>query len=109
MLRSFVAGNALIALILMLVSWAFFLMVHLNYPFLSGCVSGLFNLVPYLGAILAWIPPFLIGLAQWNTIGPYLGVAAGLTFLHILGLNVLMPVICDHSEGWEPVGRWLGA
>lgn len=150
MLRSFVAGNALIAIILMLLSWAFFLSIHLKYPFLLGCVSGLLNLVPYLGAVLAWIPPFLIGLAQWNTIGPYFGVAAMLTFLHIVGLNVLMPaivgrrvhlnalavtaallfwgwmwgaiglilaipitatvkVICDHSEGWEPVGRWLGA
>lgn len=150
MLRSFVAGNALVAIILMLLSWGFFLMIHLNYPFLLGCVSGLMNLVPYLGALMACVPPFLIGLAQWNTIGPYFGVAAMLTFLHIVGLNVLMPaivgrrvhlsalavtaallfwgwlwgaiglilaipitatvkVICDHSEGWEPVGRWLGA
>jgi predicted PurR-regulated permease PerM len=150
MLRSFVAGNALVAIILMLLSWGFFLWIHLDYPFLSGSVSGLLNLVPYLGAVLAWIPPFLIGLAQWNTIGPYFGVAAMLTFLHIIGLNVLMPaivgrrvhlnalavtvsllfwgwlwgaiglilaipitatvkVICDHAEGWEPVGRWLGA
>ena len=150
MLRSFVAGNALVAIILMLLSWGFFLAIHLNYPFLLGCVSGLLNLVPYLGALLAWVPPFLIGLAQWNTIGPYFGVAAILTFLHIVGLNVLMPaivgrrvhlnalavtasflfwgwlwgaiglilaipitatvkVICDHSEGWEPLGRWLGA
>jgi predicted PurR-regulated permease PerM len=150
MLRSFVAGNSLIAIILMLLSWGFFLAMHLNYPFLLGSVSGLLNLVPYLGAVLACIPPFLIGLAQWNSISPYLVVAAVLTFLHILGLNVLMPaivgrqvhlnalavtsallfwgwlwgaiglilaipitatvkVICDHSEGWEPVGRWLGA
>jgi predicted PurR-regulated permease PerM len=149
MLRSFVAGNALIALILMLLSWGFFLWIHLKYPFLLGCVSGLLNLVPYVGAVLAWIPPFLIGMAQWNTIGPYFGVAAMLTFLHIIGVNVLMPaivgrrvhlnalavtaallfwgwlwgaiglilaipitatvkVICDHSEGWEPMGRWLG-
>jgi len=150
MLRSFVAGNALVAIILMLSSWGFFLVIHLNYPFLLGSVSGLLNLVPYLGALLSCVPPFLIGLAQWNTIGPYFGVAAMLTFLHIVGLNVLMPaivgrrvhlnalavtaallfwgwlwgaiglilaipitatvkVICDHSEGWEPVGRWLGA
>jgi predicted PurR-regulated permease PerM len=150
MLRSFVAGNALVAIILILLSWGFFLWIHLDYPFLLGCVSGLLNLVPYLGAVLAWIPPFLIGLAQWNTISPYFGVAAMLTFLHIVGLNVLMPaivgrrvhlnalavtasllfwgwmwgaiglllaipitatvkVICDHAEGWEPVGRWLGA
>ena len=150
MLRRFVAGNALIALILMLVSWGFFLLMHLKYPFLLGSVSGILNLVPYLGVLLAWIPPFLIGLAQWSTIGPYLIVAAILTFLHIVGLNVLMPaivgrqvhlnalavtasllfwgwlwgaiglilaipimatvkVICDHSEGWEPLGRWMGA
>ncbi|HEX3377387.1 MAG TPA: AI-2E family transporter [Candidatus Acidoferrales bacterium] len=149
MLRSFVVGNALIAAILMLVSYGFFLTIHLKYPFLSGCVSGILNLVPYLGAVLAWLPPFLIGMAQWNTVGPYFGVAAMLTFLHIMGLNILMPaivgrrvhlnalavtisllfwgwlwgavglilaipitatvkVICDHSEGWEPVGRWLG-
>lgn len=150
MLRSFVAGNALVAGILILLSWGFFLAVHLQYPFLLGCVSGILNLVPYLGAVLAWVPPFLIGLAQWNTVGPYFGVAAALTFLHIVGMNVMMPaivgkrvhlnalavtaallfwgwlwgavglilaipitaavkVICDHSEGWESVGRWLGA
>jgi len=150
MLRSFVAGNALIALILMLSSWAFFLLIHLDYPFLAGSASGVLNLVPYLGAVLAWIPPFLIGAAQWSTIGPYFGVAAVLTLFHIIGLNVLMPgivgrrvhlnalsvtiallfwgwlwgaiglilaipitatikVICDHVDGWQPVGRWLGA
>jgi predicted PurR-regulated permease PerM len=93
MLRSYVAGNALVALILMLATWAFFLVIHMDYPFLAGCVSGLLNLVPYLGAVLAWLPPFLIGTAQWKTAGPYLGVAAMLSFFHIIGLNVLMPAI----------------
>lgn len=150
MLRSFVAGNALVAVILMSASWAFFLAIHLDYPFLLGCVSGGLNLVPYLGAVIAWIPPFLIGLAQWKTISPYVIVAAVIMFFHIIGMNVLMPalvgrrvhlnalavtvallfwgwlwgaiglilaipitatikVICDNAEGWEPVGRWLGA
>lgn len=93
MLRSFVAGNALVAIILMLASWMFFLTIHLDYPFLAGCVSGLLNLVPYLGAVLAWIPPFLIGLGQWNTFGPYFGTAAMLTVLHLVGINFLMPAI----------------
>jgi predicted PurR-regulated permease PerM len=150
MLRSYLAGNALVALILMFASWAFFLMIHLDYPFLAGCVSGLLNLVPYLGVVLSWLPPFFIGMVKWDTFGPYLGIAATLFFFHIIGLNVLMPaivgrrvhlnplavtialllwgwlwgaiglilaipitatikVICDHVEGWEPAGRWLGA
>ncbi len=92
-LRNYVAGNALVALILILASWAFFLAIHLDYAFLAGCVSGILNLVPYLGAVLAWLPPFFIGLAHWNTISPYVGIAAMLSFFHILGLNVLMPAI----------------
>jgi predicted PurR-regulated permease PerM len=150
MLRTYLTGNALVALILMLASSGFFLAIHLDYPILVGCVSGLLNLVPYLGAVLAWLPPFLIGMAKWNSLGPYVGVAATMLLLHIIGLNLLMPaivgrrvhlnplavtmalliwgwlwgaiglilaipitatikVICDHVEGWEPVGRWLGA
>jgi len=150
MLRGYLAGNALVALILMFASWAFFMMIHLDYPFLAGCVSGLLNLVPYLGVVLALLPPIIIGMVKWSTIGPYLGIAATLVLFHIIGLNVLMPaivgrrvhlnplavtlalllwgwlwgaiglilaipitatikVICDHVEGWEPAGRWLGA
>jgi len=150
MLRTYLAGNALVALILMTASSILFLAVHLDYPILAGCVSGLLNLVPYLGAVLAWLPPFLIGMVKWDTIGPYFGIAVTLLLFHIVGLNVLMPavvgrrvhlnplavtialllwgwlwggiglilaipitatvkVICDHVEGWEPAGRWLGA
>jgi predicted PurR-regulated permease PerM len=150
MLRGFIAGNALVALMLILASWAFFLAIHLDYPFVTGLVSGLMNLVPYAGAVLAWVPPFLIGMAQWSTFSPFIGVAATLSVLHLIGLNVLMPaivgrrvhlnalsvtvallfwgwlwgaiglilaipitaaikVVCDHVDGWEPAGRWLGA
>jgi predicted PurR-regulated permease PerM len=150
MLRTYLAGNVLVALILMVASSAFFLIIHLDYPFLTGCVSGLLNLVPYLGVVLAWLPPFLIGMVKWDTVGPYIGVAVTILVLHIIAMNVLMPaivgrrvhlnplavtialllwgwlwgafglilaipitatikVVCDHVEGWEPVGRWLGA
>jgi predicted PurR-regulated permease PerM len=149
-LRSYVAGNALVALILMLAAWAFFLAIHLENPFLLGCVSGVLNLVPYLGAVLSWLPPLLVGMTKWKSIGPYLGVAAMLSSFHLIAMNVLMPaivgrrvhlnalavtiallfwgwlwgaiglilaipitatikVICDHVEGFEPAGRWLGA
>jgi predicted PurR-regulated permease PerM len=150
MLRSYLAGNVMVAAILMLASSALFLALHLDYPFLVGAVSGLLNLVPYLGAVLACVPPILIGLAKWNTLGPFLGVVLALLVLHLIAANLLLPaivgrrvrlnalavtmalllwgwlwgaigivlaipitaaikVICDHVEGWEPAGRWLGA
>jgi predicted PurR-regulated permease PerM len=149
-LRGYMVGNALVALILMLASGLFFWMIHLDYPFLAGAISGMLSLVPYLGAVLAWAPPFLIGMAQWNSIGPFVGVAGALSFFHVIAINLLVPalvgrrvrlnalavtialmfwgwlwgavglilaipitatvkVICDHTEGWQPLGRFLGS
>ncbi len=93
MLRSYVVGNALVAIILALLSWAFFWMMDLEYPFLAGVVSGLLNLVPYLGALLAWLPPFIIGLSQWKSIGPFFVVAVVLSIFHLIAINVLMPAL----------------
>jgi len=149
-LRSYVIGTALVGLILVLASWLFFLGLGIDFPFLTALVSGLCNLVPYLGVVMSWIPPLLIGLKQFHTIGPFIGIFAMLTFFHIVTANLLIPalvgwrvrlnalaltasllfwgflwgamglvlaipitavikVICDHVEGWQPVGRWLSA
>lgn len=149
MLRGYVIGNVLVAMILGVVSWIFFWVIGLDYPFLTGFVSGVLNLVPYLGAVLAWVPPLVIGLTKYKSVTAFAGIAAVLAFFHLIAVNVLMPalvgkkvhlnalavtvallfwgwmwggmglvlaipitatmkVICDHVEGWQPIGRWLG-
>ena len=147
-LRSYLAGTTLVGMILVLASWLFFWEIGLDFPFLTALASGLMNLVPYLGVLLSWAPPFLIGLKQFHTAGPYIGIAATMTFLHIMAANLLIPalvgwrvrlnalaltvsllfwgwlwgpmglilaipitavikVVCDHVEGWQPIGHWL--
>jgi predicted PurR-regulated permease PerM len=149
-LRSYVIGTALVGLILVVSSWLFFWGIGIEFPFLTALVSGLFNLIPYLGVILSWMPPLLIGLKHIHTVGPFIGIFVMLTFLHLVAANLLVPalvgwrvrlnalaltvsllfwgwlwggmglilaipitavikVICDHVEGWQPIGRWLSA
>jgi len=96
-LRGYVIGTALVGLILVLASWLFFLAMGLEFPFLAGLVSGLCNLVPYLGVILSWIPPLLIGLEQFHTAGPFVGIFAMLAFFHIVTANLLIPALV----GWR--------
>jgi hypothetical protein len=94
MLRSFMAGNALVAMILMLLSWAFFMWIHLDYPFLLGCVSGAAEsgAVPRRGTGVDSAILDRHGAVEHGR-SLHRGVAAALTFLHIIGLNVLMPAI----------------
>lgn len=150
MMRSFVAGNFLVAAMLSVASALFFWSLGLDYPVMAGIASGVLNLVPYLGVVLAWIPPLVVGLEKLSTLGMFLLVAGMLSFYHLIALNVLMPalvgrrvhlnalavtvallfwgwlwggmglilaipitatvkVVCDHVDGWQPYGRWLGA
>ncbi len=92
-LRGFMLGNAVVAGILALVSWMFFWMLGLDNPLLAGVTSGVLNLVPYIGAVLAWVPPFIVGLGKWQTIGPFVGIAALLSIFHLVAINVLMPAL----------------
>ncbi|MBZ5539078.1 MAG: AI-2E family transporter [Acidobacteriia bacterium] len=149
-LRSYLAGMTVVTLVVVAVSSLFFWMMGLDYPLLAGIVSGIFNMVPYLGAVLAWVPPMVIGLAKWHSVAPFLLIAGVLTTFHVLAINLLAPelvgrrvrlnavaitvallfwgwvwgamglvlaipitatlrVICDHTESWKPIGRWLSA
>ena len=93
MLRGYMVGNALVGLILAFASVLFFWMMHLDYPFLGGVVSGLLNLIPYLDVVLSWLPPFLLGMEKWQSVGPFLGIAGVLLVFHIVALNFLVPAL----------------
>jgi predicted PurR-regulated permease PerM len=149
-LRDYLAGMTIVTLMVIAASSLFFWMLGMDYPILTGIVSGLLNMVPYIGAVLAWLPPFVIALAKWKTASQYLLIAGGLTGIHVLALNFVAPqlvgrrvrlnavaitiallfwgwvwggmglllaipitatlrVICDHTESWKPIGRWLSA
>lgn len=96
-LRGYVFGTALVGLILVLAGWLFFWTLGLDFPFLTALVSGLCNLVPYLGAVLSWVPPLLIGLKQFHTVGPFVLIFAVLTLFHIFTANLLIPALV----GWR--------
>jgi predicted PurR-regulated permease PerM len=149
-LRDYLAGMSIVTLVVIAASSLFFWMIGMEYPILAGIASGLLNMVPYIGAVMAWLPAFIIALAQWNTIGQFVLIAATLTIIHVLAINLVAPqlvgrrvrlnavaitiallfwgwvwggmglvlaipitaalrVICDHTESWKPIGRWLSA
>lgn len=91
-LRGYLVGNLLVVAILVLASFLFFLLLGIHYPFLTAIFSGLANIVPYLGALLAWLPPFAIELGQSASFGVFIGIALGLSTFHLLAINALVPL-----------------
>lgn len=149
-LRDYLIGMTVVTLVVIAMSSLFFWVLGIDYPILAGIVSGLLNMVPYLGAVMAWMPAFLLALAKWNTLGKFVMIASVLTGIHVFAQNLVAPqlvgrrvrlnavaitvallfwgwvwgamglilaipitaalrVICDHTESWKPIGRWLSA
>jgi predicted PurR-regulated permease PerM len=149
-LRDYLMGMTLLTLMVIAASSIFFWVLGLDYPMVTGIASGVLNMVPYIGVVMAWLPAFVIALAKWKTFGQFALIAVGLTVIHLLAANLVAPqiigkrvrlnavaitvallfwgwvwggmglllaipitaalrVICDHTESWRPIGRWLSA
>ena len=68
-LRDYLAGMTLLTLLVIAASSLFFWILGLDFPVVTGIASGLLNMVPYIGAVLAWLPAFIIALAKSRTFG----------------------------------------
>jgi len=91
MMRKFLLGNAVIALILSTATVLIFLLVGLPYPIVLGILSGTLSIVPYLGLPLALLPGVVVGLVSFETGGPFLALIASVTVLHLVAANYLTP------------------
>jgi predicted PurR-regulated permease PerM len=92
-LRDYLAGMCILTLIVIAASSIFFWAIGLEYPVLLGIVSGLLNMVPYIGVVLSWMPAFVLALAKYSTVGWFLLIAAALLSIHIFALNLIAPHI----------------
>jgi predicted PurR-regulated permease PerM len=90
MLQSFIVGNLVIGLLISVVSVAIFGLLHVPFFYFIGFLSGFLSLVPYLGIVLAMVPPIVVGLGQLEP-GDLVIVVLCVIGLHLFALNVLYP------------------
>lgn len=91
MMRKFLLGNAVIALVLSVATVLVFFLVGLPYPIVLGILSGTLSIVPYLGLPLALLPGVVVGLITFESGGPFLALVASVTLFHLVAANYLTP------------------
>src|SRR5579859_8062339 len=107
MMRSFIVGNFVIGLFMSIVSGALFAFLHLPYFYFLGLLSGFFSLVPYLGILLAIVPPVASGIGVIHS-GDMILICAVILGLHIFSLNILYPKIIGGRLDLNPLAVTLG-
>jgi predicted PurR-regulated permease PerM len=107
MMRSFITGNFIVGVFLGLCSLAVFGFLKLPYFYFLGFISGFLSLVPYLGVILALVPPLTAGLGSLNTT-KVLIIFITVLGLHIFAMNVLYPKVIGKRLQLNPLIVTIG-
>ena len=102
MLRSFIVGNLLIGAIMGVASAAAFWAMGIPYYYFIGLISGYLSLVPYLGVVLATVPPLAAGVGALTGMRLSLTIGA-VVLIHLLALNVLYPKILGRRLQLNPL------
>jgi len=91
MVRSYVAGNLEIGVILSATSILVFWRVGLTPAVTLGLISGALNLIPFLGTMLAMVIPLIAGVFQLHSAGPFIVIGVTVVALHLIAANLLIP------------------
>lgn len=94
-------GQFLLMLTIGLLSYTGFIILGIPYALPLALLAGIFEIVPYLGPIIAAIPAIILGFS----ISPFLGFAAvGLAILiQQLENYVFVPKVMEKSTGVSPI------
>ena len=106
MIRSFIVGNFMIGLFLSAASMAAFGLMGLPYFYFVGVISGFLSLIPYLGVVLAIVPPVIVGLGYLTT-ATFLLTCAIVVGLHLFAMNVLYPMVLGKRLQLNPLALTL--
>jgi predicted PurR-regulated permease PerM len=102
MMKSFIAGNFAIGLFMSICSVVIFGLLGVPYFYFLGFISGFFSLMPYLGIVLAMLPPLAASLGALSDTKLLL-IAGTVLGLHLLAMNVLYPKILGSRLQLNPL------
>lgn len=102
MIRSFITGNLVVGIFMAVISTVVFGIIQLPYFYFLGAISGFLSLVPYLGVVLAILPPVVAGLGQIGSEEIFVIIVTVIT-LHVFAINVLYPKILGRRLQLNPL------
>ena len=107
MMKGFIVGNFAIGMFIGIASAIVFAFLHLPYFYFLGLISGFLSLVPYLGVVLAILPPIASGAGVLHGTG-FLIVVLLILGLHVFSMNVLYPKVLGGRLELNPLAVTLG-
>lgn len=103
LLSRYMRGQLLAAAIAGTLTWLGFLIAGFPYALLLGVITGVFNVIPYMGLVASLIPAVLIALFTPDPAVSFLKIAIVFAVVQALDSTVVGPRIVGEAVGLHPV------
>lgn len=107
-LRKYITGLLIEMCVVSVVVCIAFWILGIKYAVLLGLITGLFNIIPYIGIFTAMLISVLITFATAAVTGKLLLVIITLVVIHLVDSNILLPAIVGSKVKINPLMTVLG-
>jgi predicted PurR-regulated permease PerM len=108
MIRRFAIGNLAVGALLSVLTITILLGLKIQGAVLLGIVSGMLNLIPYVGFVLAALVPLAAGFLQAAPISSLLIIGIAISAFHLVATNFLIPRFIGPRINVGPVAATAG-
>ena len=100
---AYIRGKVIEVLILGAATYIVFVLLGLRYPFLLSVLVGLSTIVPYIGALLAFIPIVILSLLQWGMGAEFVYVVISYWLIQTVDANIVAPLLFSEALSLHPI------
>lgn len=92
-ISKYISGLILEIMVISTVCCTIFLISGVKYALLLGLITGLFNIIPYIGIATALLINTLITISAGAAAGKIILVAVTIVIIHLVDSNILLPLL----------------
>jgi putative permease len=103
----FIRGQIIVSVIVAVLSTAALILLDVDYPVLNGIFAGLASVLPFIGVILATLPPLFFAYVKFQNGSILLQVIGCFGFIYFLEGYVVKPLVFKESMDLNPLATIL--
>jgi putative permease len=99
----FIRGQVIVSAIVALLSMAAMLLLNVQHPIFCGIFAGIASIVPFIGVVIATIPPLFFAYAEYQSGIILFQLIAAFSVIYFLEGYVIKPLVFKESMDLNPL------
>lgn len=99
----YLRGQLIVSVIVAVLSVIALMLLGVDYPVFLGIFAGLASIIPFIGVIIAILPPLFFAYVEFQSGAALLQVAAAFAFIYFLEGYVIKPLVFKEAMNLNPL------